>query len=535
MRRGAKFVLVLAGLAAAFLVPATIAADGNKSGDPPSFLEGFKVSGLIRFRPEFKYNYDFNKTTDDINEFVGQKVQLGIHKNFTKDITAKIVIQDARVWGGQPGSATGLNTANANTSESTDIREAWFEVRNLLGPVGLQVGRQRLIYGDQRLVGHLDWTNVGRSFDGLRFKYDSSFLKSHVWATVIAESDSDTVGNSSTATLDDAYFTGWYNTLKFGKHLHADLYYMGVHKKWIQRTAAITTLSGAAVSSKDRSQQRDNLYTFGTRLTNRTNKKKAPGALDWTVEYAYQTGKTGQFVNAGWDTAQVVVPLPTTLFDATNNPCRTAYTNGGCRLYTEKQVYDAYAFAANIGYTVAKTFRFGAEYSLGSGDPNSNDGSVGTFNNLFHTNHLHYGQADQVSWRNMVGRSVNFTWFTKSMGKFRVAYWVIDKHRRQDKWYAVSGAAKTGSSTESASNDKTQIGYLKKRLLNELDLTWSVKYKGIFWGFGYSMIRAGEAITAAQDDIAYQAIVLGQTSLVDFTPTSDPRADFGYISMTYKF
>ena len=59
--------------------------------------------------------------------------------------------------------------------------------------------------------------------------------------------------------------------------------------------------------------------------------------------------------------------------------------------------------------------------------------------------------------------------------------------------------------------------------------------RAICWGFGYSMIRAGEAITAAQDDIAYQAIVLGQTSLVDFTPTSDPRADFGYISMTYKF
>ena len=68
------------------------------------WLDGLTVFGLIRFRPQYESNYDFDKTTDDTKEYVGSKVQLGVQKDFGADLTAKVVLQDTRVWGGQPGS-----------------------------------------------------------------------------------------------------------------------------------------------------------------------------------------------------------------------------------------------------------------------------------------------------------------------------------------------------------------------------------------------------------------------------------------------
>ena len=34
--------------------------------------------------------------------------------------------------------------------------------------VAVRAGRQELVYGDQRLVGHLGWTNAARVFDGVK-------------------------------------------------------------------------------------------------------------------------------------------------------------------------------------------------------------------------------------------------------------------------------------------------------------------------------------------------------------------------------
>src|SRR5258708_1490038 len=38
-------------------------------------------------------------------------------------------------------------------------------------PVSFKLGRQELVYGDQRLVGHARWLNDPRTFDGLTLRY----------------------------------------------------------------------------------------------------------------------------------------------------------------------------------------------------------------------------------------------------------------------------------------------------------------------------------------------------------------------------
>ena len=147
--------------------------------DLPEWLDGFRMGGLIRFRGTVDQNLNFDRTdktlltsftsicsiqrstnrscsqsggteypdfgqsnhssvplyvpSEDTQESVQQKVQLSFHKEFGADVVANIVLQDSRVWGGQPGSINGVNTANSNTDEATDIREANLEIFDFLG------------------------------------------------------------------------------------------------------------------------------------------------------------------------------------------------------------------------------------------------------------------------------------------------------------------------------------------------------------------------------------------------------------------
>ncbi len=568
---------------------------------PDAWLDGLRLFGLIRLRPEAKYNYNFDKSDltctkaagqteickaqDDNAEFVGSKLQIGIEKKWKDRVTARVLIQDTRVFGAETGSATGLGTANSSTNQSLDVREAWVDAKALLGPIDLQLGRMVLSYGDQRLVGGLDWTNVGRSFDGMRLKYEHRLITSHLWGTVIAEQDSDSAGNNTSVgvtrgSIDDAYFTGFYNTLKLSDHLHIDLYYLGRYLKWVQKTVptanpTVALAQGTAVlfvNTRDRVSGRDDLHTVGSRLTNRTQDegKRAPGAFDWTVEYAYQSGATGRRAKPGWDTAAPIAPLPSPLYDATFNPCAvyetrtvSGVTERGCRVFTEKVRYDAFAYAATAGYRISR-FRLGAEYAAASGDPNRDDGAVATFNNLFHTNHIHYGQADLVSWQNMRAKSVNLAADFKEKGKLTLAYWHVDKFVLQDGWYQVTGGGATGArhtTTESQSNARfapeyntttgalrsSAVSELRKHLFREYDVTYEITSGNINWQFGYSLFLAGDANRHALDGRSYEGqlnlykqAVLGKTALSDFnyldyTPTSDPRGHFAYVMMTYKF
>ncbi|MCB1175611.1 MAG: alginate export family protein [Leptospiraceae bacterium] len=553
------------------------------------FMDHFDLIGQVRVRPEKKSNYDFDKhgnscsngvcsRTADEAEFIGQKVQVGF--DFVDDgIKARVLLQDSRVWGGETGSPTGLNTANSSTNQSTDVREAWLEFGGQ--SLQLQAGRQILAYGDQRLVGHLDWTNVGRSFDALRLKYSSDFFDSHLWAAALAEEDSDSAGNNTSSTIKDAWFTGWYNTIKPGQDLHIEAYLLGKHLSWQQATNSnmnptVALQNGLVplIQSDNRTRDQDNLFTLGSRITNRTHKGKAAGHLDWTVEYAAQGGQSGRHIAADWDTAQVVVPLPNTiagLYDATYNPCRVYGTNtaagqSGCRAYLSKEEYDAWAAAANAGYKIDPNFRLGAEVAVASGDPNRNDSKVATFHNLFHTNHLHYGQADFVSWQNMIAKSVNLTWELGDFGSLYVAYWHVKKHRLQDDWYKVTGGGASGAThttTESAANSKygstynsngtinsLGVAYLGEHLFDEYDLRYTIKSWGVEFQLGYSLVLAGDAVRKYKDNRLVKDQLWLQTVLADIqdgqinNPAAflawseqsfDPRAQFAYIQMTYKF
>lgn len=92
-------------------------------------------------------------------------------------------------------------------------------------------------------------------------------------------------------------------------------------------------------------------------------------------------------------------------FEGLDYTVETAYQFGD---FGDQDI-SAYAFVALAGYTfdVPWSPRMGFEFDLGSGDDDPADDERNTFDNLYPTNHMHYGYMDRASLQNL--RNYRFT------------------------------------------------------------------------------------------------------------------------------
>lgn len=123
----------------------------------------FGLSAEIRPRAEYSHGY---ATLADINQkpsvFTSQRTRLNV--DYTADMVKMgIVLQDVRIWGGQPQLV-------ANEDFATSVHQAWAEV-NFTPVFSVKAGRQELAYDDHRIFGNVNWTQQARSHDLLLFKY----------------------------------------------------------------------------------------------------------------------------------------------------------------------------------------------------------------------------------------------------------------------------------------------------------------------------------------------------------------------------
>lgn len=311
-------------------------------------------SGEYRVRGEYVDNQDRVNATDDKGDFWGQRVRLTANAKATDDVSAKITLQDTRVWGGTDV----LSNFGAN---DTDLHEAYLNVNGIFGlPVDLRAGRQELAYGDQRLIGSFGWSNHGRAFDGIKLSHNSDAVNVDVFSMVV-----DELGNGTGAGFPTGATTGMGDLTLNG--LYATL------KQLVPNNTVDAYLLHTNFKGTDSSR-----YTLGARL------KGAAAGVDYTAEGAYQFGKT----NADVDIA-------------------------------------AYAFAVKAGYTLPTPMkiRIGAEYDFATG-ADDNAAETEAFDNLYPTNHNHFGIADVVnSWSDIQAWSINASADLNEKTKVTVAYW----------------------------------------------------------------------------------------------------------------
>lgn len=160
--------------------------------------QDFKVNAQIRPRFEIN-NKDFN-SDNNASTFTGMRTRLGVMLNKGNNLEGFIQFQDSRVWGTEPGTIS--NTRNV------DVHQAFLKIKNFADMnLDIKMGRMEAVYGPQRLIGAVGWSNIGRSFDGVVLKFKGKKFDVDVFGFQEAE-------GMTNGDLTDRYFGGVYGNIK---------------------------------------------------------------------------------------------------------------------------------------------------------------------------------------------------------------------------------------------------------------------------------------------------------------------------------
>ncbi len=156
---------------------------------------GLTVSGQIRVREEYR-SHLYSPTDPDGNErndFTRLRTRLRFDFEVNEQLQAIVELQDIRLLGSE-----GSTTADA---EGLDLKRAEMLIKDPFGlPAEIEIGRFVMFYGKQRVIGHLEWFDQGRTFDGFRIKAQGTSWFADLFGARINdlgasdEDDSDLVG-----------------------------------------------------------------------------------------------------------------------------------------------------------------------------------------------------------------------------------------------------------------------------------------------------------------------------------------------------
>src|SRR6266480_2798877 len=435
----------------------------KKEANPLCFLDGklcFDIQERLRWENR-NNNFDFNSAVDsltDDNWFLN-RFRFGLAIKPVDWLKIYAQSQDSREWYSDRPNIPGAMGAEGD--DNFDFRQGYLQ----LGPkwVNAKLGRQELSYGDERLIGPNPWNNFGRTFDAAKLHYEQSKFSIDVFSSTVVyilrdEFDYSDLFNGA-ETHRDQVFSGIYGSTTAVDPLTIDLYALVLDERNPTIIVPGITYPGTSLS---RGGTRSDFVTLGTRL--KADPKKLNG-WEYEGEFAFQAGQVSDL--------------------------------------------DLIAFAAHIGggynFKCPWSPRLFAEYNYASGDHDSTDGDIETFQNLFPSNHPKYGFMDLFSWQNVHNPELSLHVKPIKPLTFELdahAFWLADTN---DAWYRANGTTKVRPITPSASS---YVGA-------EIDFVATYQpVKFLTFLAGYSHFFAG----------AYVA---------DTGPSDD--ADFGYVQAIISF
>lgn len=144
----------------------------------------------------------------------------------------------------------------------------------LTDSITFRIGRQELLYGNQRHISPLDWANTRRTFEGIKMMYKGDDWTVDGFFTNFVPVAPD---NFDEADYNQKFY-GVYATYTGASSASYDLFYLGYDND--NAYAAVPAANAANAGTADFS-----LHTFGGRVFG--------GAGDWLyeMEAAYQTGR----------------------------------------------------------------------------------------------------------------------------------------------------------------------------------------------------------------------------------------------------
>ncbi len=462
-------------------------------------IRGLKISGHIRTR--FEANSNFMSNTGAIptagasgiyvrgatlpttgisgnkslgvkrhENYVVQRVRLAFDFDVNKNVLAHVMIDGNRTFGGdqdtiQGNQTGGGTTAKYETNTTASIKQAYFKLRNLgdispfLNNVTLMVGRKQWAYGDQRLIGHLNWTNVGRTHDGVVARWKIGGGKSWVDAFIsqvgVDGTDDAGPGQAIAQSDQEVFLYGFYSHFvnPFGvKGIVAEPYLF------------INDKENSAVDGSDGSER----WFGGIRLVG----KKIPGlpGVDITLEPTWQWGLQ-ELATA--NTTSTTVPI------------------------------QAFGMGAKVGYTfknVSWQPRIGYEFVYASGDDkpgntNARASSNKTFNQLYPLGHAHLGYMDVHGYQNIEAHAVRLSAKPSKKLLLKADLWFFEAAEEADSFYSVAGSTARfgGDQATSVEGGVSRTINVDDEYGQELDLVAKYKlFKNVGVVGGYSHYFTGD-------------------------------------------
>ena len=292
-----------------------------------------------------------------------------------------VQVQDARVFDKTTGQM------GVPFRDTIDLRMAYGELGGARNMV--RAGRQELVFGEQRLIGHLNWVNNARSFDGVRATIARKPFKFDVFATSVVTIQPEEFDKSGSGNRLYGFY-GSSTTFIPKATIEPYVFY--------RQSEGLTLETGGLGDIHQ--------TTIGTRIAG-----KLPADFDYGIEMAAQTGSVATDDISAWAGHWIAGK---TFSKAPSKP------------------------------------RPFVEFNYASGDSNPTDGVRGTFDQLYPTGHDKLGLADQVGWKNVdhVRGGVEF----KPKAQWQVSgsyhsWWLASA---TDGLYSASGAQLARSAAGSA-------------------------------------------------------------------------------------
>ena len=334
------------------------------------------VGGQVRVRGEWWENFNFKPANDD--EFLLTRLRL--HGDLRVAPGLRFYVE------GRGAYANDRDLPTPDHSGKRPIDEDVADLLNAFADLGhsfaddasltLRVGRQELLYGKERVLGPVDWSNTRRTFDGAKligalgdWRVDA-FLARLVQVQRYEFNDGDSGQD----------LAGIYATRKLaGLGGLVDLYALRREKDAAGKVAA------------------DDRNTFGARLNGVCGKS----GFDYDVEGAWQNGDSGEADVSAWMVASQIG------FKVPDCPHST---------------------------------RFFAGFDYASGGDNATDGDANRYDQLYPTGHPFFGTLDMIGRQNIEDLSLGVEGRPTAKTRCTIAGHWFERAESRDGVYDVSGA-----------------------------------------------------------------------------------------------
>lgn len=347
---------------------------------------------------------------------------------------------------GQDSQAGGFN-ANPDPpvhQDDFDLRQAYVEFRESdTNGWAFRVGRQELGFGDQRLIGPLNWTNTARTFDAAKLTYTDDRVAVDVFASSVVVVQDDRFDRH----FDGQNLYGVYSTFK--KAVPKGL--LDAYVYW--RTTPLAPSERGLPGDVDS-------WTFGTRLAGAASKH-----LDYSAELIGQRGSFGSdSIRAGAAHARAVW---------------------------------SFVKSPNVP-------KLRVEYDFASGDASPADGVHGTFDQLYPTNHARYGVLDQVGLKNLHDVRAGFTVKPHSRVTLDVDYLSFWLAHRRDGLYDAGGSLVVRIPTGATDSHVAQEADIQASIALTRNVSFGAGYGHWFPGPFWKQATPGASRTFTYTMVTYR-------------------------------